>query len=416
MAEVKHILVVDDHFEMLEFLRSILELYNQDYQVVSVPSGEEGWLEMLRTPFDLLITDIRLPGMSGFDLVRQAHKVRPGMPVIIITAYSTDQGQEEAQSLGVMHYFKKPIVDTERLLAAVHRSLHGDSAPLPARRRPGTGPLAARPAGGDDALSPSSQAYAMAGQRLRTLLADTGALLVALANSEGQLLFTTGRVPDVRLEHLATLLTRDLANSNAVAEALSVGSPTTIQYHAGAAVDLYSANVGPRHFVMVLFRSQSRRGRIGTVWVFVQRAVRDLAGILAPEAENTSPRPPGSTRPLPPPPPTPETVQASEAPAAAAETLAEPAGATVPAPEDVPESEVQAAEAPESSLSLAEVEAELGLNLAELDGSAAFDLDEFWDDAVNSAEDELQASMRGMSIEEARDKGLLPEDFQAEGE
>lgn len=44
MAEAKHILVVDDHFEMLEFLRSMLEMSNQDYEVLAVPSAEEGFL------------------------------------------------------------------------------------------------------------------------------------------------------------------------------------------------------------------------------------------------------------------------------------------------------------------------------------------------------------------------------------
>ena len=65
MADVKQILVVDDHFEMLEFLRSMLELSNEAYEVRAVPSAEEGILEMTRAKFDLVITDVRLPGISG---------------------------------------------------------------------------------------------------------------------------------------------------------------------------------------------------------------------------------------------------------------------------------------------------------------------------------------------------------------
>lgn len=55
MADAKQILVVDDHFEMLEFLRSMLELSNQDCEVLAVPSAEEGLLELRRAQFDLLI-------------------------------------------------------------------------------------------------------------------------------------------------------------------------------------------------------------------------------------------------------------------------------------------------------------------------------------------------------------------------
>ena len=54
MADVKQILVVDDHFEMLEMLRSMLEISSKDHQVLAVPSAEEGLLELRLTSFDLL--------------------------------------------------------------------------------------------------------------------------------------------------------------------------------------------------------------------------------------------------------------------------------------------------------------------------------------------------------------------------
>jgi CheY-like chemotaxis protein len=87
MADVKQILVVDDHFEVLEFLRSMLQVSNEDHQVLAVPSAEEALLELRLTKFDLLISDVRLPGMSGFDLVRRARRTRPEIPVVMIKAY-----------------------------------------------------------------------------------------------------------------------------------------------------------------------------------------------------------------------------------------------------------------------------------------------------------------------------------------
>ncbi|NIP27060.1 MAG: response regulator, partial [Phycisphaerae bacterium] len=50
---------------------------------------------------DLVITDVRLPGMSGFDMVRRIKRFNPDIPVIMITAYSTEQGKKEADELGV---------------------------------------------------------------------------------------------------------------------------------------------------------------------------------------------------------------------------------------------------------------------------------------------------------------------------
>jgi DNA-binding response OmpR family regulator len=122
MTTSKQILVVDDHFEMLEFLRSMLTIAYPDCRVVSAPSAEEGFLELRRTPFDLLITDVRLPGISGFELVRRVRQVRPETPIIMITAYSSPQGKEEAEQLGVFRYFQKPL-NTDALLAAVKTAL-----------------------------------------------------------------------------------------------------------------------------------------------------------------------------------------------------------------------------------------------------------------------------------------------------
>jgi two-component system, NtrC family, response regulator PilR len=130
MANVKQILLVDDHFEMLEFLRSMLELSGQDYEVLAVPSAEEGLLELHRTKFDLLITDVRLPGMSGFDLVRRVRQLRPNVAIIMITAYSTPQGRKEAEALKVYRYFTKPL-DTDAVLAAVYAALYGETAEPP---------------------------------------------------------------------------------------------------------------------------------------------------------------------------------------------------------------------------------------------------------------------------------------------
>ena len=82
---VRKILIIDDHYEVQDFLRSLLELASDDFQVESVPSAEEGWLELLRVRFDLLITDLRLPGMNGFELIRMAQKRFPALPIILIT-------------------------------------------------------------------------------------------------------------------------------------------------------------------------------------------------------------------------------------------------------------------------------------------------------------------------------------------
>lgn len=416
MADVKQILVVDDHFEMLEFLRSMLEMSNQEYQVLGVPSAEEGLLELRRTPFDLLITDVRLPGMSGFDLARKVQKIRPQMPIIMITGYSSEQGKQEANELGVFRYFKKPL-DTDGLLAAVHLSLYGDEV-VEAQ---------AMPEAVQADISPEVR------KRLEMLRSDTGARQAILASAAGQLLCVTGSGSQgVDMAQLAATIAGNVESSFRVAEQLGSADPFTIQYQAGEQYDLYSANVGRNYFVAIFFDALARRGRIGTIWVFAQRAIGDLQGLLADRGQTTpaeTKAEPARRKAEPAPEPTrkvePARSKAELTPVKKEEPTppsreAEPARIKVePAPE--PSRKVgSVAVVPEPAeeskpISLEEAQKLFGIDLSHLgpQEAAEVDLESFWDSAL--AEEDQAVSSSGMSLEEARNKGLIPAEFDQDG-
>jgi DNA-binding response OmpR family regulator len=283
MADVKQILVVDDHFEMLEFLRSMLELSSQEYQVLGVPSAEEGFLELRRVRFDLLITDLRLPGMSGFDLVRKVKQSNPDMPIIMITGYSSEQGRKEAAELGVFRYFQKPL-DTDSLLATVHEALYGVTTAVAA-----------------DATLGMLTVPAEAVKRLEMLRADTGARTLVLGSAQGAVFFETGDSRNLNLAQLGSTIAHTMTDSFLLADQLGSDEPFTIQYQAGQRVDLYTANVGRHYFLAIFFDAESRRGRIGTIWVFAQRAIKDLLLLLpAPAAALPEPALATTTRHHPP--------------------------------------------------------------------------------------------------------------------
>ncbi|KAA3657537.1 MAG: response regulator, partial [Chloroflexi bacterium] len=271
MAEAKHILVVDDHFEMLEFLRSMLEMSNQDYEVLAVPSAEEGLFELQRAQFDLIITDVRLPGMSGFDLVRRLQRLGHKSPIIMITAYSSTQGQKEAEELGVYRYFKKPL-DTDDVLTAVHNALHGESvAQIPQVSL-------------EQSVVPDASSAVQ--KRLETLRADTGAVLLMLASIQGNIIYADGELRQVELPGLAEIIARNIKDSFLLAEKLDSKEPFSLQYHAGSRIELYCANVGKDHFLTLFFETNLRRGRIGTIWLFTQRAINDLLQLLVARHED----------------------------------------------------------------------------------------------------------------------------------
>jgi excisionase family DNA binding protein len=114
------VLVVDDEPSIRDLLAKTLAL--AEYEVDLAPDGKTA-LERLRiVPYDLLITDLRMPGVDGLTVIREARRLRPDIPVIIITGYSSEASAIEAVTLGVSGYWTKPF-RVPRVLAAAAKAL-----------------------------------------------------------------------------------------------------------------------------------------------------------------------------------------------------------------------------------------------------------------------------------------------------
>ena len=74
------------------------------------------------TRFDLLISDLKMPKMTGIELLAEAKKIRPEMPVVLMTAFATVQTAVEAMKLGAYDYIQKPF-DGEEIKLLVDRTL-----------------------------------------------------------------------------------------------------------------------------------------------------------------------------------------------------------------------------------------------------------------------------------------------------
>jgi CheY-like chemotaxis protein len=376
MADVKQILVVDDHFEVLEFLRSMLQVSNEDHQVLAVPSAEEALLELRLTKFDLLISDVRLPGMSGFDLVRRARRTRPEIPVIMITAYSTEQGRAEADELGVFRYFEKPL-ETDSILTAVHRALYGE-------------PELAKPSLTTPTVNVQVDLTDDMERRLDSLRADTGAFGLLLV-AGGQVVYESGGHRELHPERIATIVNQKMAHSSLLAEELGGGDTAfNLLYQSGERYEIYTVNIGRSYFVTLLFESSARRGRIGTVWVFVQRAVKDLEKILPVMDLGAAMAPP-------PEPPIPQQAEIDTSP-----SVKMPPLEAVPSPPPLEtEPEVERIELSEEEM------AEFAELFEEVEtADSPEDLDAFWDSALDAG-DSAGRARGGISLTEAQEMGLV---------
>jgi excisionase family DNA binding protein len=119
-AERPRVLVVDDEATIRDLLAKTLAL--AEYDVDLAPDGRTA-LERLRIiPYDLLITDLKMPGVDGLTVIREARRLKADIPVIIITGFSTESSAIEAVNLGVSGYLTKPF-RVPRVLAAAAKAL-----------------------------------------------------------------------------------------------------------------------------------------------------------------------------------------------------------------------------------------------------------------------------------------------------
>jgi excisionase family DNA binding protein len=114
------VLVVDDEASIRDLLSKTLAL--AEYDVDVAPDGRSALERMRLYPYDLLIADLKMPGMDGLTVIREAKRYKSDLPVIIITGFSTESSAIEAVNLGVAGYLTKPF-RVPQVLAAAAKAL-----------------------------------------------------------------------------------------------------------------------------------------------------------------------------------------------------------------------------------------------------------------------------------------------------
>jgi two-component system, cell cycle sensor histidine kinase and response regulator CckA len=102
------VLVVDDEASIRDLLLKTLTI-NNEYEVDVAADGRSALERMRLYPYDLLIVDLKMPGMDGLTVIREARRYKSDLPVIIITGYSTEAAAIDALNLGVAGYLTKPF-------------------------------------------------------------------------------------------------------------------------------------------------------------------------------------------------------------------------------------------------------------------------------------------------------------------
>jgi CheY-like chemotaxis protein len=126
-----HVLIVDDDADLSETLARLLGRFGHTCLVAT--SGSEAVHLIDTMTFDLVVTDLHMPGMDGVAVARRAREESPPIPVVLMTAYRAADSRQETRTVGGTVYLAKPFANAD-MLEAVHRALESRKG-VPARQR-----------------------------------------------------------------------------------------------------------------------------------------------------------------------------------------------------------------------------------------------------------------------------------------
>ncbi len=105
--EALQILIVDDEEELVSALEE--RLYLRGFQAKGVTTGEEALAHIADQPCDVVLLDVKMPGLSGLEVIKRIKEKSPSPQVILLTGHSSVQDAERGMGLGAFDYLMKPV-------------------------------------------------------------------------------------------------------------------------------------------------------------------------------------------------------------------------------------------------------------------------------------------------------------------
>jgi CheY-like chemotaxis protein len=273
---MKRVLIVDDAIELARMMQDALKVVHPDIPITAVPSAEEALLESTRLSFDLLITDLRLPGISGLELIRKIRVRQPHIKVILITAMVLDDRlNKQKDEIAPDIFFRKPVpIDTflkaaEQLLFGSLETENADQVLSgSANLLPGQANL---PAEKKTAVSrkvtsrlslPAEPAQELEEKGLSVILSQIrstlGALSAMLLDDRGRSVAQAGDLPGVSLqEQLIPPIMASLSAGSRVSYLLGQTDIHAVQAYRGVDLDLVLSPVGQFTLLIALKSGRS---------------------------------------------------------------------------------------------------------------------------------------------------------------
>lgn len=264
MAQNKgKILVVDDDPTLRAGLKRILG--GRGYSVETAGTAEEALVVLTHEQFDLVLTDLQMPGMDGMALLGEIKRRSPHTPVVMLTAYGSMETVIQALRGGVSDFITKPFRPDE-LISIVEREIARHARVTPAAAPPVLG------------LQLSVQQLEEISSLLAGLRAEIAARCVLLIEGTGHLIDAKGVIEDLNVAALATLVAGDFAATAGIASLIGEEDAFRLNYHEGERYSVYSAQVAPDVFLVIVFGQEIK---LGSVLYYSKSVIARLRELLA---------------------------------------------------------------------------------------------------------------------------------------
>jgi CheY-like chemotaxis protein len=265
MAKKYRVLIVDDQREVRRMLSAGVETLGPEFSVLAVPSGEEAVLELSLQKFDLLVTDVRLPGISGLEVLRRVRTSRPDLKIILITGILDPVIRRNVADAGADAFFLKPI-EIADFLDAVERCLGLVNDKMPA----------------SNLLLSADTPEESISERLTGLRQELDAFSTILLDELGRVVAQAGELPDetTATEALFPALMSGFSAGMKVAHYLGGSRPESLSYFGGTKFALFFAPVSGSHALIVAVNAVQMDEQISRNVQSVYNALYDLQNIL----------------------------------------------------------------------------------------------------------------------------------------
>jgi DNA-binding NarL/FixJ family response regulator len=276
------VLIVDDQRDVRRVLIDGIQTLNRDIEIIDVPSGEEAILVTSRQPIDLMVCDVRLPGITGLELLERAQVRNPNLKFILVTGIEDQSVKDDVAQADAHAYFYKPV-DMSGFLDAVVECLELDSdAPVEAEEE-----IIEEDDDLEDTLTIEEYEAALIppqtlSDHLSSLRQELGADCVVLMGERGEIMAQAGTLPEVAGDK--TFVSSLMATFGAAAKVsyiLDMELPLDLLYFAGQGKSFILSHIGQSlGLLLVVEGSHWDNERLWSSLRSVPKAVQDLFGTL----------------------------------------------------------------------------------------------------------------------------------------